>query len=188
MDNQSHEIAKLIRQEFFVYRNGLLADTLKNAGDTHKMIFGLNLSQITDIAKRFDANELVASELWNSNTTRECRLIAPMLFPIDKFDEETAYKWISEVENTEVADNLCHKLLRNTPFASKLCLKFVNGSTLERYTAIILAINLITIGKTLDIEALQRFALTEIDSNNPTTLPVAKRLIEDIAEYKNFNL
>lgn len=183
MDNQSHEIAKQIRQEFFVYRNGLLADTLRNAGDTHKMIFGLNLSQITDIAKRFDANELVASELWNSNATRECRLIAPMLYPINKFDEETAYKWISEVENTEIADNLCHKLLRNTLFASKLCLKFANGSTLERYTALILAINLITIGKALDKEAMQRFAQTEIESNNPTTLPVAKRLIEDLLEY-----
>ena len=183
MDNQSHEIAKQIRQEFFVYRNGLLADTLRNAGDTHKMIFGLNLSQITDIAKRFDANELVANELWNSNATRECRLIAPMLYPINKFDEETAYKWISEVENTEIADNLCHKLLRNTPFASKLCLKFANGSNLERYTALILAINLITIGKALDKEAMQRFAQTEIESNNPTTLLVAKRLIEDLLEY-----
>ena len=187
MDNQSHEIAKQIRQEFFVYRNGLLADTLRNAGDTHKMIFGLNLSQITDIAKRFDANELVACDLWNSNGTRECRLIAPMLYPIDKFDEETATKWISEVENTEIADNLCHKLLRNTPFASKLCLKFTDGNSLERYTALILAINIITIGKEIDYTVMQDFAQKEIEVNNTTTLHVAKRLLEDISEILNFS-
>lgn len=182
MNNQFHEIAKQIRQDFFVYRNGLLADTLKNAGDKHKLIFGLTLSQITDIAKRFESNEHVACELWNSTETRECRLIAPMLFPIDQFNKEIAIKWISEVENTEIADNLCHKLLRNTTFANELCIHFAQGNTLQRYTAMILAINLITIGKKIDNDTMLRFAQKESENNNPTTISVAKRLIEDLTE------
>lgn len=182
MDNQSHEIAKQIRREFFIYRNGMLADTLREAGDPHRMIFGLNLSQITDIAKRFAANGNVADELWNSKDTRECRLIAPMLYPIDTFTQETASKWITTIESTEVADNLCHKLLKNTSFANELCLQFSTGNTLERYTALVLAINLITIGKSIDIETILAFAQAEQKKNNRTTQAVANRLIEDIQE------
>ena len=180
MEQSSHETAKNIRHEFFVYRNGLLADNLRSAGDTHKLIFGLNLPQIVDIANRFPANEDVAIELWNSTESRECRLIAPMLYPIDKFNEETALKWISGVENTEIADNLCHKLLRKTPFACSLCEKLSNGTDLERYTAMRLAINLLTIGKEPDTETMQRFAQKEIESDNLVTISAAKRLLEDL--------
>lgn len=180
MEQSSHEIAKNIRHEFFVYRNGMLADTLKAAGDTHKLIFGLNLPQIVNIANNVTPNEDAATELWNSTETRECRLIAPMLYPIDKFNEETALKWISEVENTEIADNLCHKLLRKTPFAHSLCAKLSNGTDLERYTALRLAINLLTMGKELDCDTLLNFAQKEIEAYHPITLSVAKRLLADL--------
>lgn len=181
MEQSSHEIAKNIRHEFFVYRNGILADTLKNAGDTHKLIFGLNLPQIVNIANNIAPNEDVAMELWNSTESRECRLIAPMLYPIDKFNEETALKWISEVENTEIADNLCHKLLRKTTFASDLCERFTCGSDIERYTALRLAINLLTMGREPNRAVIFNLAKKEIESNNPITNSVAKRLLEDLS-------
>ena len=182
MENPNHEIAKHVRHEFFVYRNGLLADTLRSAGDTHRMIFGLNMPQITDIARSISPNEEVAKELWESRETRECRLIAPILYPIDKFNEETALEWISDIESTEVADNLCHKLLRKTPFAHHLCTTLMTGSEIQRYTALRLAINLLTLGKEIDRERMLRFAQTEIEKNHPLTSATAKRLLQDLSE------
>lgn len=182
MEQSSHETAKNIRHEFFVYRNGLLADNLRSSGDTHKLIFGLNLPQIVNIANRFPANEEVAIELWNSTETRECRLIAPMLYPIDRFNEETALEWISQLENTEVADNLCHKLLRKVPYTDRLCISLINGTDIQRYTALRLAINLLTLGKEIDSENMLRFAQTEVEKNNPVTSVVAKRLLQDLTE------
>ncbi len=182
MEQTSHETAKNIRHDFFVYRNGMLADALREAGDTHRMIFGLNLPQIVNIANSITPNEDVATELWNSTETRECRLIAPMIYPVDKFDEQTAIKWISEVENIEIADNLCHKLLRKAPYADRLCITLMNGTDIQRYTALRLAINLLAMGKELDNETMQRFAQKEIDSDNPATSSVAKRLLQDITE------
>lgn len=180
MENQAHETAKKIRQEFFVYRNGLLADNLRASGDTHKLIFGLNLPQIVNIANSFTPDVDVATELWNSTETRECRLIAPMLYPIEQLSEQTACEWISQVENTEVADNLCHKLLRKAQFANELCLKFTEGSELERYTALRLAVNLLAIGKEIDTDKLQHFAQKEIVTNTPTTKSMATRLLNDL--------
>lgn len=180
MEKETHEIAKNIRHEFFVYRNGLLADNLRTSGDTHRLIFGLNLPQIIDITQRFPKNAEVATELWNSTDTRECRLIAPMLYPIKEFSEETACEWISQVENTEIADNLCHKLLRNTPFASSLCKKYVCGTDIQRYIALRLAINLLAIGKEIDTTTMQRFAQEEFAKNNPLTQSAAHRLLDDL--------
>lgn len=184
MKHHSHETAKNIRHEFFVYRNGLLADNLRNSGDSHRLIFGLNLPQIVNIANNYPANEDVAIELWNSSETRECRLIAPMLYPIDKFTEETALKWISDVENIEIADNLCHKLLRKTTFAYNICNKLTNGSDLERYIALRLAINLLAMSKGIDNETMQHFAKKEIESSNTVTATAANRLLEDLSEIK----
>ena len=182
MNTTAHEIAKQIRQEFFVYRNGLLADNLREAGDNHRMIFGLTLTQIQDIAKSIEPNEDVALELWQSKETREARLIAPMLYPMEKFTEDMALQWTSQIENTEVADNMCHKLLRRTPFASSLCCKLAAGNDLERYTAMRLAINLIAIGKNVEITKMQELAQSEINSANKVNISVAKRLIEDLSE------
>ena len=50
---------KDIKQQFFTYRNGMLADRLREAGDCHKVIFGLNLPQIVDIARWQAATKLL---------------------------------------------------------------------------------------------------------------------------------
>lgn len=183
MEKQSHEIAKQIRQDFFVYRNGLLADALRASGDKHKMIFGLNLPQIVAIAKKFEPNVAVATELWNSTETRECRLIAPMLFPIEDFDKATALDWIKQIKNIETADNFCHKLLRNTPFASDLCIELSQGTDMQRYIAMRLAINLITIGEQIDFGKMLAVAQSELTLANSTNISVAKSLIADIEDF-----
>ena len=184
MENNPHEIAKQIRQDFFAFRNGLLADALKDSGDKHRMIFGLNITQIADIAKKHEPTEHVANELWQSAETRECRLIAPMIYPIDKFDKATALNWISQIENTEISDNLCHKLLRHTSYASALCLELTDGSDMQRYTSMRLAINLIATGKNIDNNKMHEFAKNELSCNNSANISVAKRLIEDLSEIE----
>ena len=45
----------LIKKAFFTYRNGIVADTLRQAGDAHQLIFGLVLPQLTLIAKDVSA-------------------------------------------------------------------------------------------------------------------------------------
>lgn len=73
---------KEIKALFMTYRNGIIADTLRSAGWTHSVIFGLNLPQITDIARQQPAPDVdLALELWNDRNVRESRLITPFLLP-----------------------------------------------------------------------------------------------------------
>ena len=41
-----------VKRAFFAMRNGVIADTLRRAGSPFKIIFGLNLPQISEIAAR----------------------------------------------------------------------------------------------------------------------------------------
>jgi 3-methyladenine DNA glycosylase AlkD len=183
MTDNITETVKAIKQEFFAYRNGILADRIRSAGDSHKMIFGLNIPQIQEIASRYSQNSKLANQLWNNTDSRECRLIAPLLFPIPAFTEIEACSWISSIENTEIADNLCHKLLRNLNFAPSLINKYINSSSdIERYTALRLALNLICIGTTISTSSIKICAETENDKHLPLTQAISLRILEELSE------
>ena len=51
MDTEN-TISKEIRKEFFAFRNGIIADKLRKAGDPHGMIMGCLLVDVQGIAAR----------------------------------------------------------------------------------------------------------------------------------------
>ena len=160
-----NEIIKNIKQQFFAYRNGMLADTLRKAGDPHKMIFGLNLPQIMQIAAETGKNKVLATALWTDEYgCRESRLLAPMLMPSQEFTIDEAMEWCSGVECVEVADVLCHRLLRGTDFAYKLAQLLCSDAkdAMEKYVALRLIANLLSLGKIEDkaevLATVQQFA------------------------------
>lgn len=158
---------KNIKQQFFVYRNGIIADKLREAGDTHKIIFGLNLPQITDIAKRYHQSAVLAQSLWDNTTTRESQLTAPMLYPKNEFSVDVAHKWISEIPTREVADILCHKLLKYLDFAEDIVYEYSNSDSLMmQYLSLRLANNLIVSGKCKNISKIKSLAETKIGSSD----------------------
>lgn len=135
-----------VKRRFFAMRNGIIADTLRQAGSPFRIIFGLNLPQIIDIASQTPHTADLAERLWANTTTRESRLLAPMLYPREEFDIDTARRWVSSVETPEVADILCHRLLRHCPFATELAKELSeNAATpIETYTALRLAFNIVS--------------------------------------------
>lgn len=135
-----------VKRRFFAMRNGIIADTLRQAGSPFRIIFGLNLPQIIDIASQTPHTADLAERLWANTTTRESRLLAPMLYPREEFDIDTARRWVSSVETPEVADILCHRLLRHCPFATELAkeLSEKTSTPIETYTALRLAFNIVS--------------------------------------------
>ena len=112
---------KEIKKLFFTYRNGLIADTLRKAGMDYKIIFGLNVPQLSDISRRINEDrEKLAEELWNDSEVRESRLLACWLFNPDTVGEGKAEELMKSVKTREEADILAFKLLRYLPFAKSL--------------------------------------------------------------------
>lgn len=103
------------------YRNGIVADTLRSAGmDCYRIIFGLNMPQLTQIAKQYGKDKALAQTLWSDTGVRESRLLAAYLFPADDITLQEAEALMNSVQTQEEADILAFRLLRYLPFLDLL--------------------------------------------------------------------
>ena len=146
---------QLIKRRFFAMRNGVIADALRKGGVDTPIIFGLNLPQIVEIAAEQDARPELAEQLWSDVRTRESRLLAPMVYPVELMSEDDAERWLVTAGNIETADIVCHRLLRRHPSAAALAVKHAyDDDPMARYTSRRLMLNLLAItppGDELDI-------------------------------------
>ena len=183
--SKTQEILRGIRKEFFAYRNGIIADKMRKAGDPHPMMMGCLLVDIMTITRQVretvdDDGQLAAtaSELWADTNSRECRLAAPMLYPADMMSPELAMQWCQSVETTEVADNLCHKLLRHLTCADGLFRQLIaQEKPLVKYTGYRLLLNLVLMGKVIPNASLK--AVIEADAHQPGLSQIIKDILEE---------
>ena len=109
-----------LKQNFFAMRNGIVADALREGGLPHKVIFGLQLPQLTEISRTIGKNAELARILWEDREVRESRLLACWLMPAEDLSEEEAIGMGKSIRSREEADILAFRLLRYTPYAEKL--------------------------------------------------------------------
>lgn len=115
---------KEIKHLFMTYRNGIVADTLRKAGQPFGVIFGLQLPQLGEIASRIGASladrEDLADALWADRNVRESRLLACWLFVPGSIDFDKALSLARSVITREEADILSFRLLRHVTFSRRL--------------------------------------------------------------------
>lgn len=166
-----------IKRRFFAMRNGIVADTMRKGGLGYKMVFGLNLPQIVEIASSLEPSRELAEEMWADSRTRESMLLAPMIYPRAELTRERAAEMLGECPTTEVADILCHRLLRHLPSALDIAMDAAGSDDeMVRYGAFRLMNNLVY---TLPVE-IRPFAEAEAATANPLTLPLCRNIIEEI--------
>ena len=167
-----------VKRRFFAMRNGVIADTYRRAGSPFRIIFGLNLPQIVEIAGDFGPDAGLAEALWANTSTRESMLLAPMLLRPEDLTEENALKMIEECPSAETVDILCHRLLRKTPFAFSLAMKAAEAgrSPLTRYAALRLLWHQLL---SHPVEC-RRIANDELKRNEPLTSQPARQIIDEL--------
>ncbi len=171
--NQMQEI----KRRFFALRNGIVADTIRKGGLGYKMVFGLNLPQIMEIAEGLTPSAGLASELWADKRTRESMLLAPMVYPREAMTCEKASEWLGEVPTTEVADILCHRLLRHLPFAWDVAMCHIDSPVaLQRYAAFRLLFNVVSRYPS----EIKPFAEAEYAASEPLTRSLCHAILEEI--------
>ena len=163
-----------VKQRFFALRNGVVADMLRKAGSPYRIIFGLNLPQLQQLAAVFGKDEELADLLWNDKSVRESRLLAPMLLDASALSPAKASAWLNDLTgSTEELDLLCHSLLRKVDFAEELFDTLCHDDEpLRRYVALRLGFALMNRCP----EKIRDFAIKEKEKNNPVTLNVARQL------------
>ncbi len=105
---------KEIKQRFFAFRNGMLADNLRRqCALPHKTIFGLLLPQLKEIAAECGKDDDLAARLWEEDC-RESRLLAILISTANPLAK------VTQLRSAEEADILCHTHLRHLPEAAEL--------------------------------------------------------------------
>ena len=79
----SNEIIKSIKNEFRLGMNGVISTSMRNKGMDYKIIFGLSLPQLRNIAEKYSFNKEVAEILWKEDI-RESKLLATMIYPYEE--------------------------------------------------------------------------------------------------------
>ena len=168
---------QLLKRRFFAMRNGAVADSLRRSGATYRIIFGLNLPQLVEIAAEFGPDADLARRLRANDTTRESMLIAPMLFPADQLPANEALEWLSTAPTPEVIDIACLKLFKRLPYASQLVDSLAAGrSPMHRYAALRLAANILP----TDMDRTETIARKETEHAEPLTQGMAQMILDDI--------
>ena len=78
-----------IKSELRLYMNGVLAQSLRERGLRYRLIFGVELPRLKEIAARYEPDHDLAQALWKEDI-RECRILAGYLQPVDSFLPEIA--------------------------------------------------------------------------------------------------
>lgn len=129
-----HETVRQIKAQFRLFMNGVLSQSLREKGLKYRLIFGIELPRLKEIASSYEQNHELAQALWKEDI-RECKILAAYLQPTDTFDPELADFWMESVHNTELADYLCMALFRRLPYASQKAFQWMaSENRMEVYT------------------------------------------------------
>ena len=167
-----------LKRRFFAMRNGVIADTLRRSGAPYRMVFGLNLPQVSEIAADTAPDAALAEQMHADTATRESQLLAPMLMPVEAMDADKALRWLGEAPTVEAVDVMCHRLLRHMPEAMAVARRALQSSEpMMRYGAVRLMWNLIG-GHAAEIRPLAQ--AESADGSAPAAAALARALVEEI--------
>lgn len=124
MTHDTTQYVRDIKKDLRASMNGILSAKMREAGAPYKLVFGVELTRLQSMASEYPKDTALAQALWNENI-RECRLLACMLMPEDKFSPELADIWASEIPTAEVAQVLVMHTLSRTAHAADTAFKWI---------------------------------------------------------------
>lgn len=87
-------LLRYIKRSLHGMMNGVASASMRQKGLQYKVNFGVELPRLQAWAAELPHTYELAAALWKEDI-RECRLLAAMLMPVERFDTELAQVWWS---------------------------------------------------------------------------------------------
>ncbi|MDO5664658.1 MAG: DNA alkylation repair protein [Bacteroidia bacterium] len=129
-----HEIVQQIRADLRRSMNGVISKSMREKGLSYKLNFGVDIPRLRELSKRYPADTQLVELLWKQET-RELKILATLLCPVDEFTIEKAEKWVKEISNHEIREQICMNLFQKLSFADKLVENWTNSTDEEIRTS-----------------------------------------------------
>lgn len=120
------EVLRQIRTDLRLSMNGAVSASMRNKGVNYKMIFGVEVPRIIRISDNYEASKSLAETLWGEDV-REMKIMATLLYPKDEFSKETAMRWISDICDQELREQICKNLFQELLFSDELVEESINN-------------------------------------------------------------
>ena len=124
MDEQIHEKLKEIKQSFRLLMNGVASHSMREKGVSYKINWGVPLPDLQKMATEYGKDYALAIELWKEDI-RECQVLATLIMPAEKMDEDLVEIWMERLHTQEMAELLAFNLLQYLDFAPTLAYKWI---------------------------------------------------------------
>lgn len=193
-----------IRKRCRMAMDGVISSKMRAHGFNYKLNFGVPVPKIKEIASRYVPDVVLAEKLWKENT-RELKILATLLYPIQEFSIETARSWVREIPNQEIREQVCFNLFRKLPYALSFGLDCVNDEEVGvRATGYwLLARRVMDKGNEEDVDCrkmsylwsdiegsditTQNAAMLFLKNTGKTSLENATNILRKIIAYKDSN-
>jgi len=123
-----------IKKRLRLRMNGDVSASMRKRGLPYGMNFGLDAMSLREVGAAYAPNVELANTLWQESS-RECKILATMLYPKDSFGQDEADQWLEGCFTTELLEQLIFNLLQHLPFANVLAERWMNDPAAERRSA-----------------------------------------------------
>ena len=188
------ESIKKMRNDLRLSMNGMVSTSMREKGLNYKMNFGVNIPALRVMVKKYTPGKEIAEKLWREEV-RELKIFATLLYPVSDFKLDDANRWVNEIPNQEIREQVCMNLFQELDFAGILVDQWTENDDEEvRTTGYWLFARLLITSKNsfenLDLNVIANRAIADLESSswflNRAAVDVLKRMGRnnmDLADY-----
>ncbi len=107
-----------IRTDLRLSMNGPVAAGMRKMGICYRLIFGVDLPRLKEISCKYEPGAALAERLW-SEDVRELKILATLLYPPGEMSVEVANRWVGQIDNQELREQVCKNLFEKLFFANE---------------------------------------------------------------------
>ena len=164
MDENVKEKLKKIKQSFRLMMNGPASQSMREKGLNYKINWGVPIPSLKQMAKEYGKDYDLAIELFKEDI-RECKILATMIMPPEKFLPEIADIWMEQTISYEIAEQLAFNLMQYVDYAPVIAFEWIaSDKPLYKLTGYHLLSRLFMKGQESDERGINEF-LDQADSD-----------------------
>ena len=92
-----------IKNKLRLSMNGVASGSMREAGIGYRLNFGVGIPDLKRIASETGQDAELAAALWKEDI-RECRILAALIYPVDRFLPDLADLWMEQISYPDLAD------------------------------------------------------------------------------------
>ncbi len=173
-----------IKKELRASMNGILSARMRQAGMPYKLVFGVELPRLQNIASEFTPSRQLAQCLWNENI-RETRILACLLMPAKEFIPEIADIWGDEIPAAEIAQIMATHLMPYAPRACDVAFEWIaSDKEMKQLCGFLCVARLLQQGADIEDRSLEELENQGLSLTNSAS-PTLKRAITAALHWKH---